>query len=131
MLSYLAVSAQSADIKAIEKQAEALAEAQLVAYNNRDIDAFLEPYSDSVKIYNFPNEFRYQGKENMRQGYANFFQQAKDLHCELVSRTVFGNKVIDQEKVTGFSANKDDVLYAIAIYTIENGKISEVRFMRK
>lgn len=128
----LASWAQSnSKIEEIEQKAVELAEAQLIAYNNRDIDAFLEPYSDSVKIYNFPNEFQYQGKDKMRVGYADFFQHATNLHCEVVSRIVLGNKVIDEEKVTGFSQNKDDVLYAIAIYTIRNGKIAEVRFLRK
>ena len=43
-----------------------LANAQLEAYNNRDIDAFVEPYSDSVKVYNDKRELLYQGKETMR-----------------------------------------------------------------
>ncbi len=35
---------------------EELAQQQLDAYNARDIDAFMEPYSDSLEIYNFPNQ---------------------------------------------------------------------------
>lgn len=119
------------DINSIEMQAKALVEEQLEAYNNRDIEAFLKPYSDDIKIYSYPDEFNYEGKENMRKGYTQFFERATNLHCELVSRMVIGNKVIDQERVTGFSQNKEDVLHAVAIYTIENGKISEVRFVRR
>lgn len=133
LLCALGIKAQddnSKKLSDIEKEAEALAQAQLEAYNNRDIEAFLIPYSEDVKVYNFPNELSYEGKDKMRPGYTQFFQNAPNLHCELVSRMVLGNKVIDREKVTGFSDNADDVLHAVAIYTIENGKISEVRFMR-
>ena len=50
---------------------EILAQQQLNAYNVRDIDAFLEPYSDSVRIYNFPNKLRMQGKDDMIEGADN------------------------------------------------------------
>ena len=108
--------------------AEQLAQQQLNAYNAQDIDAFLAPYSDSVKVYNYPNDFRYQGIENMRSGYATFFDKNPDLHCELINRMVLGNTVIDQEHVTGSAEGWD--LKAIAIYKIAHGKIQEVRFLR-
>ena len=122
---------QNASLEKIEKEANALVQEQLEAYNARDIERFLAPYSDSVKIYNYPDDFRYQGKITMRTGYGSFFENTPKLHCEVVSRTVFGNKVIDQEKVTGLGKNGENVLEALAIYTIENGKISEVRFISK
>ena len=108
---------------------EQLAQEQLDAYNARDIDAFLAPYSDSVEIYNFPNQINGKGKENIRPGYANMFQNSPDLHCELVNRIVLGNTVIDQEKVTGIPGL--ELLEAIAIYKIKDGKIAQVYFIRK
>ena len=108
---------------------EQLAQQQLDAYNARDIDAFMEPYSDSLEIYNFPNQLTGKGKENIRPGYANMFQNSPDLHCELVNRIVLGNTVIDQEKVTGIPGL--ELLEAIAIYKIKDGKIAQVYFIRK
>ena len=105
-----------------------LAQQQLNAYNAGDIEAFLAPYSDSIEIYMYPNQLISKGKENMRPGYESMFENIPDLHCKLVSRMVQENIVIDQEWVTGFSGS--DGLRAIAIYTIENGKISEVRFIQ-
>ena len=32
---------------------ESLAQKQLIGYNARDIEAFLEPYADDVEIYTF------------------------------------------------------------------------------
>lgn len=106
---------------------EILAQQQLNAYNARDIDAFLEPYSDSVRIYSFPDKLMMQGKEAMRKQYSGMFDRVKELHCQLVNRIVQGNTVIDQENVTGFG---DQPLKAIAVYKIKDGKIAEVYFIQ-
>ncbi|MEO1513493.1 MAG: nuclear transport factor 2 family protein [Bacteroidota bacterium] len=107
---------------------EQLAQEQLDAYNARDIDAFLKPYSDEVEIYNFPDQLISKGKESMRKSYAQMFANTPKLHCELVSRMVQGNTVIDQERVTGFGP--DRVMHAIAVYKVEDGKIAKVYFIQ-
>jgi hypothetical protein len=104
-----------------------LAQEQLDGYNKRDIDAFLNPYADTVKVYMYPNQLMYQGKALMRQQYAGMFQQAVDLHCTLVKRIVLSNKVIDEESVI-FQKGQPP-MRAVAIYTIDKDKIAEVRFI--
>mgnify|MGYP002397428415 CR=1 FL=1 len=115
--------------QSIEETSYSLVEAQLQAYNARDIEAFLVPYSDSVKIYSFPNQFLYQGKEKMRDNYTYMFAAYPELHCELVGRLVQGNVVIDQEIVT--RAKNAPLIEATAIYRIANNKIQEVYFIYK
>lgn len=110
-----------------ETQAAQLAQKQLEGYNKKDIDLFLEPYSDSVKVYTFPDVLRYTGKEKMRDLYSSMFQSMPNLHCDVVNRIVYGNTVIDREKITGLSDNIET--NALVIYTIENGKISRVFFV--
>jgi imidazolonepropionase-like amidohydrolase len=105
---------------------EDLAQRQLNAYNFRDIDAFLEPYADDVEVYNFPDQLQFKGKEAMRKGYAQMFENTPNLHCELINRIVQGNTVIDQERVQ--FGNR--IIEATAIYHIENGKIKKVYFMQ-
>lgn len=112
----------------IEQTAERLATEQLAAYNNRDIDNFLIPFSDSVEIYTFPDQLMYKGKEKMRERYGKMFEKAVNLHCKLTHREVLGNVVIDTEEVTGIV--EDEIVNAIAIYTIENEKIQKVHFVR-
>lgn len=107
---------------------EQLAQQQLDAYNQRNIEAFLVPYSDSVEVYTFPNQLQYKGKATMRQQYAALFERLPALHCKLLSRMVMGNTVIDHELVT-FDAAQPQV-QAIAVYTIANGKIQQVHFIR-
>lgn len=105
---------------------EMLAQEQLNAYNARDIDAFLAPYSDSIEIYTYPGKLLSKGKEQMRKGYEGMFKQVKNLHCELVHRSVYGNIVIDHESVSGFGPKP---VKAMAIYTIKDGKIVKVEFV--
>lgn len=108
---------------------EALAQRQLNAYNARNLEAFLEPYSDSVELYNFPNDMWAKGKARMREVYGGMFERTPELHCELKNRMVLGNTVIDEERVTGFPNGR--VIEAIAIYKVEEGRIARVYFVRK
>jgi len=104
-----------------------LADLQLKGYNERNIELFLQAYSDSVKVYNFPNQFLYKGKETMRQNYAGMFTNLTDLHCTLKSRVVIGNTVIDEEQVIIRKGQPE--LHAVAIYKVAHGKIQEVYFI--
>ncbi len=105
-----------------------LAQAQLDAYNQRDIDKFLEPYADTVAIYRFPGQLLYRGKEQMRKEYAGMFQQSPALHCTLVKRIALGNTVIDEESV--LIRPGAPLIRAVAIYTIAGGKIATVTFIQ-
>lgn len=106
---------------------EILAQQQLNAYNAHDIDAFLVPYSDSVEIYDqATGKLLMRGKAAMRQRYSDLFGKFPALHCQLVNRMVIGNKVIDQERLTGV---KDPVMEAVAVYVVEKGKIEKVYFI--
>lgn len=118
----------SASLFAQEKStAEQLVQQQLDGYNKRDIDAFLVPYSDTVSVYMYPNQFLYKGKETMRREYAGMFKNTPDLFCKLQNRIALGNTVIDHELVT-FSKTQPP-MQAIAVYTIAGDKIVAVRFI--
>ncbi|WP_424962400.1 nuclear transport factor 2 family protein [Ekhidna sp.] len=105
---------------------EELANAQLEAYNNRDIEAFVEPYSDSVKVFNDKRELLYEGKETMRAQYGNMFALTPDLNCNLLNRIAVNNTVIEHEEVT---FGEDRKIYAIVMYKVDEGKIQEVHFL--
>lgn len=101
----------------------ALVQRQLNAYNGHNLEAFLEPYADDVEIYQFPSTLQMKGKEAMRKAY-QFINQTPTLHCEIRGRIINGNTVIDHERVR-FGK---DLVEAVAIYKIENGKIKRVYF---
>jgi hypothetical protein len=58
--------------------------------------------------------------------YEDFFKTTPDLNCELKSRVVLGNKVIDEEQVTA----NGRIFNTVAIYEVVNGFITKVTFMQ-
>lgn len=105
-----------------------LVQEQVNAYNARNIEAFLAPYTDSIAIYDQTSgKLLMQGKEQMRKRYAGIFEKATELHCQVVNRIVMGNTVIDHERITGMG---EKPIEAVAVYTIANGKIVKVSFIR-
>ena len=125
-ISRIAVNSLSTRIAIVaEVSPEYLANEQLEGYNSRNIDAFLKPFAKDVKGYNYPNILSYEGLDKMRENYAPFFKNTKDLHCKILKRIVYKDKVIDHELVTA----NGRTFKAVAIYTMKNGKISSVTFM--
>lgn len=109
-----------------EAEVEAIVQRNLDAYNARDINAFMNDYADDVKLYQYPNTLQTEGKEAMRKSYQGWFERVKDLRAFVKKRIVFGNKVIDHEQVTA----NGQILNAVAIYEVENGKITKVTFIQ-
>jgi hypothetical protein len=106
---------------------EQAAQAQLDAYNARDIDAFLKPYHEDVELARFPSgEVFARGHADMRRIYGEMFANTPELHCRLVSRMCHGRFVIDQEDVAGM----EQPVRAVAIYEVEDGRIRRAWFVR-
>jgi hypothetical protein len=82
---------------------------QLDAYNARDIDAFMEWWSDDCEYY------------------VTRFKEA-NLFGKLIRRSVVDNLVVDQEVVTRTLADGIGEVDVLAIYQIENGKIAKAWF---
>ena len=112
--------------KSLNTDAEKVVQDQLDAYNSRNIEAFVNTYSDNVKVFDFPDKPLFEGKDKMHESYGSFFESTPDLNCEIKNRIVIGNKVIDEEYLTINGINYK----AVAIYEVENGKIANVTFIR-
>lgn len=111
----------------VKNTPELLVQQQLNGYNGRNIDAFLSPYADDVRIHNFPSTVIMEGKEQMRSEYRKMFAEYPKLHCRLVNRIINGNTIIDHEEITGVG---ETPWRAIAVYKIVDDKIQEVYFMQ-
>ncbi|RCT55226.1 steroid delta-isomerase [Winogradskyella sp. KYW1333] len=105
---------------------ETIVQRNLDAYNARDIDAFMKDYADDITLYAYPNTLQTEGKEAMRKGYKDWFGRVPDLRAFIKKRIIIGNKVIDEEQVTA----NGQIFNAVAIYEVENGKISKVTFIQ-
>ena len=109
----------------LEESPEQVVQRQVNAYNARDIEAFLATYAEDVKVYNENQELIMDGQEAMRKSYFRMFAAVPNLYCEIENRILINNKVIDKEKVRF----NERTVHAVAVYTVENGLISEVRFV--
>ncbi|MGH2565743.1 MAG: amidohydrolase family protein, partial [Ginsengibacter sp.] len=105
---------------------EMLVQQQLNAYNYRSIDAFVAPYSDDVEMYQFPDKLIGKGKDAMRKAYSAIFNKFPDLHCEIKSRLIQGNWIIDKELVSGMGKTRVE---ATSIYQVENNRIQKIYFI--
>ena len=105
----------------------AFAQRQLDAYNARDLDRFIAEYTDDVVVFRLPETEPFiRGKPSLAEHYARNRFNLPGLHAKLVNRMVFGNKVIDQEYVTGVPGAPLEVA---AVYEVTPGGISKVWFV--
>lgn len=102
---------------------------QLEAYNNRDIEAFMECYSKDCIVEDGKGNILIENKNQMRERYEDLFNSSPNLHCTLVSRTVVGSYVLDEENVVG-SRGSSEKSHVIAVYRVSDGLIEHVRFLR-
>jgi hypothetical protein len=109
-----------------------IAERQLVAYNNRDIEAFAALFAEDAVLYTLGVDKPIaQGKTEVYELYKRLFENSPNLYCKVVNRSILGNKVLDYEQVTGRAGTEDQVMEIIAIYEIEGDLIKRCYFVRK
>jgi hypothetical protein len=107
--------------------AEGFAQRQLDAYNAHDLERFIAEYTDDVVAYRLPSTAPFlSGKAAFAEHYRKNRFNIPGLHAALVNRMVFGNKVIDQERVVGVGAQPMEVA---AIYEVTPKGISKVWFV--
>lgn len=106
---------------------EEIVKKQLDFYNKHDLEGFMSTYNNEVEIYNLiDNSIMIKGKEQLKNSYRERFE-VLNVYAEIENRIVIGNKVIDNEYVTGLE--KDAIKKAVAIYEIENNLIKRVWFV--
>lgn len=104
----------------------AFAQAQLDAYNARDLDAFVAAYTEDVTVYRAPGTTPViVGKAAFADHYRRHRFTLPTLHAELVGRMVIGRTVIDHERVTGLGPEPVEVA---AVYDVTPSGIARVWF---
>ena len=101
---------------------EAVAQAQLDAYNARDVEAILKTYAPDARQFEFPGNLLATGHAEIRPRMAQRFAET-NLHARLIRREVIGHIVIDHEEVTRTFPEGTGRMEMIAIYEIRNGLI--------
>lgn len=102
-----------------------LVQGQLDAYNAHDLDTFCSYFAEDVSVVDGCTlEVLFTGMKLFREQYKDTFSNP-ELHCKLLNRIQQNENIIDHEEVSGI---KEELVYAIAVYQIENGRIHQVTF---
>ena len=98
---------------------EAVVQRQLDAYNARDLARFVACYAEDVRVWRPPApQPVLVGRQALSDHYASHRFNLPGLHAALLGRLVFGNKVIDQERMVGVGEQPID---AAAVYEVNAG----------
>ena len=109
-------------------------EAQLAAYNARDVEAFLACYTTECVIEDGAGARLMQGHGEMRSRYRTLFDSSPNLHCTIVHRTRIGEYLLDEESISGrMPGVAPELRRAVVIYHLDraSGLIDHVRFLRE
>jgi uncharacterized protein (TIGR02246 family) len=124
-----AIAGDATTAPALGKNAspEAIVDAQIAAYNRRDLEGFLSFYAEDAVLANHPDQVTQTGKAEMRTRYQKRF--SNHVHAEIIKRVTFGRFVIDHERVVA-APPAEGTIEAVAVYEIKDGKIVRVTFLR-
>ncbi len=104
------------------------AQGQLDAYNQRNLENFLTFYTKDVVVRSIVNnQLLSDNFETFTEMYRKRFAENLQLHCELKSRIVLNEAVLDEEFVTNGGSTGSHV---VAIYHFRDNLISQVTFVR-
>lgn len=111
----------------VEAEARRVANAQLVAYNARDMEAYLALFHADAVLINLPDQSVIaEGLAAIRAMYEVRFAAA-GLRCEVHQRSEIGNIAIDRETVHTTANPPVDIL---AMYEVIDQKIKRIFFIR-
>ena len=102
-------------------------QAQLDAYNARDIDAFMLYWADDAQYFAHPSELLASGTAEIRDRHTARFQEP-NLFGRLMGRMAVGNVVVDQEVVTRTYPEGPGKVDVLAIYEVHGEKIAKAWF---
>lgn len=105
----------------------AVVQAQLDAYNARDIDGLMLTYAPDARQFALHGALLAEGIDAIRPRYVARFTEP-DLHARLLSRTVLGNFVTDLEIVTRNFPEGLGTVEMLCIYEVVEGRIKTASF---
>jgi hypothetical protein len=97
-------------------------QAQVDAYNARDIEAFVAAYAPDVVITDANGSPMLGGHDAMREQYGALFEGSPDLDAEILGRVSAGAWTVDQERVSRGDETRD----VLVAYQVTDGLIARV-----
>ena len=97
-------------------------QAQVDAYNARDIDAFTAAYHADVVITDASGRAIMSGQDTIREEYGALFEASPDLRAEILGRVSGGAWTVDHERVE----RDGDTRELLVAYQVADGLITRV-----
>lgn len=96
---------------------------QKEAYNDGDADEFAAWYDEQAVVARLEDGERMaEGREDIRDQWAELFWAEPDLHCEFTDEFTMGRFVACRERITGM----EEPLDALAVYLVDDGVIQRL-----
>ncbi len=112
----------------VKKQMIRLCQGQLEAYNQGDLLKFVSFYHPQVRVYRLSDDQPFiSGLDQFTEAYRKRFAENPKLHCELKSRVILNETIIDEEWVTGVE-NQENPSHVVAIYKFKDDRIEKIWF---
>ncbi len=109
------------------KSPVAVVQAQLDAYNAKDIEALLAAYSPDAEQFVLHGERLARGHGEMRSRFLGRFAEP-DLHARLLTRTVMAGLVVDLELITRNFPEGRGTVEMLCVYEVVEGLIHRASF---
>ncbi|GIL64568.1 hypothetical protein Vafri_18465 [Volvox africanus] len=112
------------------QEAAAIVQRQLELYNARQVDSFMELFTDDVVVLDgITGAVIASSKEELRPRYVERFKSP--VHCELLGRLVLGDVVVDREIITGLPNGGVADCMATYVCDVAADKIKRITFVWK
>lgn len=111
----------------ISEASAKVVQAQLDAYNARDLDGWLATYSEDAEQFLLHCGSLAKGRDAIRQRMEDRFRDPA-LRAELLHRTCMENVVVDHEMVTRTVPDGLATVEMVCIYEVHSGKIVNATF---
>jgi len=105
----------------------AVVQAQLDAYNAKDLDALMATYAPDAQQFALHGALLAEGHEQIRPRYAARFAEP-DLRAQLLTRSVAGNFVTDLELVYRNFPEGRGTVEMLCVYEVVDGRIARASF---
>ncbi len=113
------------------KTVETVVQENLESYNRRDIEAYMSSFSKDIELYAFHGtKPLIIGWDDFRAFYDKLFRDSPELHSTVLKRIVFGNTVMDHERITG-RQGMTEAFEIVMIYEVTEEKIVRMTILRK
>ncbi len=108
---------------------EQIVDANLAAYNARDIEAFMRSFDAGIEVRDLKtNEVVMKGLGAVRAAYGSLFAGSPSLHAHVTHRSVVGQMVVDHEIVTGRLGGDVEI---VITYNVIGDRIGRVWFVHE